>query len=314
MDDYRICYHDVVELENIGAAEYDIFISSFNLSQRVTELFDNVTAKEKYRLVFSRYEIGESQLPNDSCNVVNTDKNDIINFFHSFFESVTIDDNTKICVDLTGFIRPYFVTFIKFLYKLCNIHKIDFLYSEPQRYSEKGDTQFSSLASKVVNIDGCASENVPLDDGHDILILSSGYDDKLVDNIVSNKKNCSRRYCIVGFPSLTPDMYHESIYRLHNVDWGGNEPEIKFAPADNPFVTAQVIKEIVKKEWKANLSQSIYLSPLSSKPHVLGFLLFYLWEGEKYNVSMIYPYSENYKNNTSTGIGKIHKYSALLPS
>jgi hypothetical protein len=314
MKDYTICYKEKIENNSLTKMNYDYFISAHNLSYRVKKIFNTIGAKNKHRLIFNEYKFKHSEISQDEFDIHFPEVNNEVEFFRKYLEEFKFKNNSKICIDITGFIRPYMIVFINFLLKKFKIDKFDIIYSEPFQYKDKSDTKFSSLVKEVIIIPGCSSEDIKINENNDILIIASGYDDKLIDNVVSYKKNCKKIYNIIGFPSLSPDMYQENILRLQKVDWGGKdkEPYIKFAPANDPFVTAQTLKEILKKEKQKE--QNIYISPLSSKPQVLGFLLFYLWEGSKYNVNIIYPYSENYKKETSVGMGNIYKYSIILPN
>ncbi len=55
-------------------------------------------------------------------------------------------------------------------------------------------------------------------------------------------------------------------------------PNNYFAPANDPFVYAQVPKEIVDAENMKKKITNLYLCPLATKPIVLGLTLFYLME------------------------------------
>jgi hypothetical protein len=67
-----------------------------------------------------------------------------------------------------------------------------------------------------------------------------------------------------------------------------NLKKIKFAPAFDLFVTAQIINEIIEENPS---STNIYLSPLSTKPQSVGMALFYITNYEKLPISIIFPYS-----------------------
>ena len=87
-----------------------------------------------------------------------------------------------------------------------------------------------------------------------------------------------------------------------------------YAPAYDPFVTAQAISEYVEKQNKRAPITNIYLSPLSTKPHALGMALYFLWEhGFNKNISLIYPYCQQYITDNSDGIARIWRYEIQLP-
>jgi hypothetical protein len=43
--------------------------------------------------------------------------------------------NKNICIDITGFVRPYLILFVKALKKL-ELNKVTFIYSEPVQYDK----------------------------------------------------------------------------------------------------------------------------------------------------------------------------------
>ena len=87
-----------------------------------------------------------------------------------------------------------------------------------------------------------------------------------------------------------------------------------FAPANDPFVTAAVLQEIVKGLVTRNRLTNLYLSPLATKPQVLGFGLFYLTEWRNAPASLIFPFCQTYERETSAGIARIWKYTVDLPA
>ena len=87
-----------------------------------------------------------------------------------------------------------------------------------------------------------------------------------------------------------------------------------YAPAYDPFVTAQSINEYISKHQKQNPYTNIYLAPLSTKPHAIGMALFFLWENKNLqNVSLIYPYCQQYITDNSDGIARIWRYEIEIP-
>ena len=86
-----------------------------------------------------------------------------------------------------------------------------------------------------------------------------------------------------------------------------------FAPANDPFVAASVLQKIVDRRNAGEGITNLYLCPLSTKAHVLGFTLFYLTEWRNAAASIIFPFEEKYNQNTSKGIVRIWKYTVELP-
>ena len=225
------------------------------------------------------------------------------------FKTIELKNDSKVCVDITGFIRPHLIFFTKYLHRI-GIKKIDFLYSEPLHYSNAEDTTFSGFIDEVKLIEGCGSELILPNTDNDLLIISAGYDDKLIAKMSQYKSKIKKKYYLLGFPSLQPDMYQESILKIYQAKESIGKRIDKYAPAFDPFVTAQVISDIV--EENPNHS-NIYLSPLSTKPQTLGIIFYYLWNFETKPLSIIFPYSNIYNKKTAAGIKKTWKYTFELP-
>lgn len=85
-----------------------------------------------------------------------------------------------------------------------------------------------------------------------------------------------KKVLLFGFPAISPGMFQENILRAHEAEAAIETECFKdmdsniYAPAYDPFVTAQAISEYVEKQNKRAPITNIYLSPLSTKPHALG--------------------------------------------
>lgn len=212
----------------------------------------------------------------------------------------------KICIDITGFIRPHLIYLLK-LFSHLGVSKVDLLYTEPIHYKEADDTKFSGYIDGIQDVEGCSSINNNPNTDNDLLIICAGYDDDLIAKIAHNKGNCKKKYYILGFPSLQPDMYQESILKMENAKQSTGEfKKIKFAPAFDPFVTAQIINEIIEENPN---STNIYLSPLSTKPQTVGMALFYIKNHEEFPISIVFPYSKTYTSKHAEGIKRTWKYT-----
>ena len=175
------------------------------------------------------------------------------------------------------------------------------------QYKDADETKFSGYIDGIQDVEGCSSINNNPNADNDLLIICAGYDDDLIAKIAQNKGHCQKKYYILGFPSLQPDMYQESILKMENAKQSTGEfKKIKFAPAFDPFVTAQIINEIVDENPS---STNIYLSPLSTKPQTVGMALFYITNYEKLPISIIFPYSKTYTSKHAEGIKRTWRYT-----
>lgn len=298
--------------------KYSLFISSFNDSERVRSAFDEVSADQKIWLILPEYHYEESELPTESENVkvfmVSPDNADESNIIRIFFDEYKIMSHDNICVDLTGFLRPHLIFMVRYL-KAIGSKTLDFIYCDPNQYAGKEKTKFSSNFLNVQTIRGCEGVHDP-DTSNDFLIIGSGYDNNRIADVSKDKKYATKIQ-LFGFPSLRPDMFQENVlkaYKAEEDSTGGDYTFIEsetslLAPANDPFVTAQVLREFVIRENKKRKITNLYLSPLSTKAQTLGFALYYSFECVGENVSVIFPYYDSYSRETSIGISKIWKYT-----
>ncbi|MDB2463120.1 hypothetical protein N9W61_03370 [Algibacter sp.] len=203
---------------------------------------------------------------------------------------------------------------------LKKIKKINIIYSDPETYIKKENTNFSDSFLDVKQIVGCQGNHNPNTD-NDVLIIGAGYDDKRISDVAINKAN-AMKIQVFGFPSLQPDMFQENILRAYKAEESSMVGDLSFidsnhsifAPANDPFITAQLISEFVKKENERKEISNLYLSPLATKSQALGFTLFYVFECLDKPVSIIFPYYERYTRETSKGIAKIWLYTLEFPN
>ena len=118
-----------------------------------------------------------------------------------------------------------------------------------------------------------------LDTTTDLLIINSGYDDILISHVGEHKSNAAKIQ-IFGFPSLKADFYQENVFRASKAEEDvtphvGDKKRFVFAPAYDPFATAGVLRETVKKRKREKGITNLYLSPLATKSQLLGFSIYY---------------------------------------
>lgn len=303
--DYTIFYKKSYEDGEVDCGDgYDLFFSAYDGCERTIKIFKKVLSNKKIWIDFPHYQNEFDQEEVYRCDSFREDE-----YFIKLFESIQFKSDLNICVDITGFIRPHLIFFIKYLH-YSGIKKIDFLYSEPQHYNNAEDTTFSGFINEVKLIEGCGSSISLPDTDNDLLIVSAGYDDNLIARVLQFKSKIKKKYFLVGFPSLQPDMYQENILKINKVKDTIGKKIDRYAPAFDPFVTAQVISDIVEENGNHS---NIYLSPLSTKPQALGIAFYYLWNFEKKPLNIIFPYSNVYMPKTASGIKKTWKYTFELP-
>ncbi len=245
--DYTILYKEVLPIDGewISDNYWDIFISAYNLSERVKKVFNKVKCGEKLWIIFPEYEFGCLSLPgNEGYYLL---RNDEAEFIKTFFDDNKIElTGKKICIDMTGFIRPYLMFLIRWLHHK-GLKRIDVLYSEPDYYRNKEETRFSDeVVTQVRQVEGFKGVHSP-DNSNDLLIIGAGYDNKLIAQVANNKKSASKKYQLYGLPSLQADFYQENVLKADKAkeevgSRAGNDPNNYLAPANDPFVTANILK------------------------------------------------------------------------
>ncbi len=222
----------------------------------------------------------------------------------------------KLCIDITGFIIPKLLLLLRFLH-IKGFRSVDIIYTEPNQYINDEYAQFSDTLLEVKQITGYAGQHIS-DMANDLLIIAAGYDhSRIID--VANAKKSANKVLLFGFPPSSPDMFQENILRAYQAESAVGSDCFKdldmnvFAPANDPFMTAQALKEFMNHPRKKPFT-NVYFSPISSKPQALGMALFYIWEtGWKKEWSIIYPFCSRYNNDTSHGISRIWRYKIELP-
>jgi len=309
MTDYTIFYKS--QLSVVGnwskENEWDLFISAYNSSKRVSDVFAKVRAGHKSWLLFPEYNYAETEysgLNNYYAGAYTNEADYILGYVGTLNLNLS---RIRICIDLTGFIRPYQLFLTKLLWER-GVKRFDALYSEPNVYKEREKTKFSSGAGgkvrQVAGFEGAHSANT----SNDMLIIGSGYDDELIAR-VSYYKDAARKIQIFGLPSLRADMYQENELRAQLAEESLGPSLSYFAPANDPFVTASVLSEITRALEKQKQITNLYLSPLASKAQVLGFSLFHYLEGKQRPTSIIYPFRPHYSRETTEGLSRIWKYT-----
>ena len=313
--DYSIFFKSDVPIDEPIIGNWDLFISAYVPNERVCKVFDLVSAKEKHWLVFPEYEL-ENAAPTGG-KVFTYKSTDEADFINKYEEQVACKfDEIELCIDITGFIHPHLMYLLRLLHER-KVKKFDVIYSEPGWYKQSEKTKFSNESVRVVKQVLGYEGQLTTDTSNDLLIIGAGYDDMLISRVAENKST-ARKIQIFGFPPLQPDMYQENIIRASRASEAvgqpiGMEDNNHFAPAGDPFITANVLSSIVRAEGEKKRITNLYLSPLSTKVQTLGFCLFFLWECVGTHASILYPYCNNYPHETSVGISRIKKFTVVLP-
>lgn len=315
MIDYTLFYRRSINIDRIPqeTEHFDLFVSAFNPSDRITKVFDKICAERKVWLIQPEYQFTGIDLPQDFELVQPTSINEIdqINDLLNHIGSI---EGLKICVDVTGFMR-HTLLFLTAKLDFLGVRSFEAVYSEPMFYTRQEDTIFSTKTTGVTRpVSGMAGSTNT--NGKDFLIIAVGYDHSLVSEVTNHKDN-SIVYPLFGFPSLSPDMYQQSAIRSAEsgevtlqTSWTTNR---RFAPANDPFSTARSISEIVADIDKKDPLANIYLSPLSTKIQTLGFAIFWCLEGRKRGATtVLIPECSTYSRETSSGLKRLWTFTVEL--
>lgn len=288
---------------------WDVFISAYNDSKRVQELFKSIQANEKHWIILPEYGYTPIEIPKEPNVWVATERNEsdqIINTMGRILDPEKPEK--KICIDMTGFMRPQILFILKYL-KAIGINQFDMLYTEPSQYSRKEDTPFSlDDVTEVRQV--CGYEGLHTHDmSQDLIIIGTGYDHHLISRVILEKEG-SRLVQLHSLPSLSADMYQESLIRLDraSVPSHPSDDQVFFSSANDPYLTATALSKAYSRLKSMRNITNLYISPLATKPQALGFGLFYIRELESTPSSVIFPYSSKYSRETSKGIGRSWVY------
>lgn len=296
---------------------WDFFFSALNDSERVRGTFDKVQAQRKYWIIIPEYQYVDDEIPSDQ-NVLITDSfneaDQVIETIGSVLAGVGKD--ARVCIDITGLMRPQ-ILFVLRYFKQIDILNFDMIYTEPRNYSRKGDTEFTLSdvveVRQVSGFEGSHNLDMSREMSKDVLFIGVGYDSNLMSRVALDKDR-ARHLQLHSLPSLSADMYQESLVRLDRAGLPNNngDDQVFFSSANDPYFTASALSNAVSRISKMDSISNFYFSPLATKPQTLGFGLFYLKELDGTPSSIIFPFSSKYSRETSEGVGRSWRYPIFL--
>ncbi|MGB1762332.1 hypothetical protein [Alloalcanivorax xenomutans] len=317
MIDYSVFYRRSINPERMEreVSRHDYFISAYNSSERVRNVYNRVLADKKIWVIHPEYRYSPIEYPPGDI-VVAPEQSSEIEQANLVIEQLDLDTGCSICIDITGFMRHVLIFLIGKLHYL-GVRSLSVIYSEPKYYIKQEDTAFSTETSGLPRpVYGMSGSNQSLPQSKDFLVVGVGYDHKLISEVVEHKDNAIV-YPLFSFPSLSPDMYQQSAIR--SADSGpaslGNSWVVNrlFAPANDPFAIAEVVSELVHNIDRQAGGANIYLSPLSTKVQAVGFTLYWILEGRhRDSVTVLLPECITYTRETSRGLKRLWLYSLEL--
>jgi hypothetical protein len=290
-----------------------LLISAFNREDRVRHVFDRLPARHKQWIIHPQYQFAASELPSDG-EVIEPGGSDEREFALSYCAKCGHDLSAMpLCVDMTGFIVPELLALIK-VFRHRGVQTLDVLYSEPTKYVKGDRTEFATGTDLPVRqVLGYEGVHTPDMDG-DVLVIGVGYQHRLIQRVARNKDHARVKAEVFGLPSLQPHMYQESVLSAARAeDYVSPSPgETWFAPAADPFITAQVLSDAIADLRGRQTMTNLYLSPLGPKPMALGFALYHMLELQGEAASLIFPFSGGYAQRASEGVSRTWRYRLEL--
>jgi hypothetical protein len=294
-----------------GHWEWDLFISSFNDEERVQSVFRRASSARKHWLILPEYAYRAGDPPG-STNVFTYPHTNEADFMGAYGADAEFDPATdRICIDSTGFIVHHLLGLLQYLV-LRGVRRLDVLYAAPISYRRGERTVFvSGPIVGVRPISGFEGSHVPNQD-LDLLIIGTGYDSELIRRVAEHK-SAARKRQLFGWPSLQADMYQENIIGAEgaadSVGGAASPSSWLFAPAMDPFTTAQVLHDVTERERLSPGVTNLYLAPTGTKAQALGFAVYYLTECKNAAASLIVPLASHYPRETSQGLSTVWRYS-----
>ena len=301
-----------VAIDPKDSPKWDVLVSAFSKSERVRVPFFQFKACEKHWLIHGEYAYSTGDLPKGSVlTSASSNESEFIEQALGTLLSVLPRD-AKLAVDITGFMRPHLLFLLVYL-RSKGFSSFDAIYTEPGHYERKAETIFSSSVYEVRQVAGYEGTHVS-DMSDDVVVIGVGYDHDLVGQVIANKSR-ARLVQLLSLPSLSADMYQESLLRLDYVpDAPSHVPDehLCFASANDPYVTSAVLDEAVGRLEAQSRISNLYLSPLATKPQVLGFGMYYMRKTTAIPTSIVFPFARKYSQETATGIGRTWMYRVCV--
>lgn len=313
--EYGYFVRELVGSDCFSTGTWDALLAAYSSAQRAVALWGQC-AHIPVRLlaIHKEYDYQPCELP--PAEMVFSDELDEAEFAECMLDRLERMTGKSIncmslAVDVTAFMRPELICLVVGL-KRRGAVKVDFFYSEPVRYRSKGWTTFSSGVSEVRQVRGCEGLHDPMVP-EELLVIGTGYDDVLMRLVALEKPRASKAL-VLGFPSLAPDMYQENVWRVSRTEeeLGGDRSLLDelLAPASDPFETATIISEYISRIRDQKGHVNVYLSPLGTKPQVLGFALYFAMEclDAHTATSMLLPISTHYERITGDRVSRTWRY------
>jgi len=259
-----------------------------------TVLFDFEERKsdpeEKVRIAYKAYENYDCNVHSIECSIKDPsaclkslEKNDL-----------PLKEGQSIAVDISCFTKPYFFAILKYLKDHKHLSTITVFYTEPIAYrlSKGFYKSYHSSEGPLSIIELPGFPGLERRAAKSLLVVLVGFDGEL-SSYISEEVAPEKTIVVNGFPSYTPKFKDVSMINNEKIlGSSGALNSVKFARANNPFETFNLLDAIQKESGNAFLN----IAPLGTKPMALGACLFALMNS---STRILYPMPEKYTNVTT---------------
>lgn len=298
--------------DDMGQHRWDIFLSAYNPSERVCKTYDLAEAGTKRWLVHPEYNYDELDLRHLSDPYLGDSRDEgdwVIGALAPYMSQLT--SGATVGIDITGMMRPHILYLMAYL-EHQKIFSFDFIYTEPLFYKNKSETRFALKIEDVKPVAGYEGLH-PTAMSDAVLVVGAGYDHEAIGELII-RQSAARIITVNSLPSLSADMYQESVIRVARIPDLSiqSHNDVWHASASDPFCIASNLSFEFDRNRVDLDGRNVYLCPLATKPQAVGFGLFYLRELRGRSCSMVLPKIANYERDTSSGIGRRWKYPIFL--
>lgn len=307
MIDYDYFYRSRHSSSEPFPGRYDLFVSSWDDSERVRHVHEIVDAERKDWLIHPQYKLSAARIPSPAITLEVAEDTAIPGYLDKLRADGLDLSEIRLCVDITGMIRPHLMFLAKML-RYRGVRRFDALYAEPLSYANREHTRFNGgdviTTKEVVGFQGINTTS----EIRDVLVVAPGFDELSLKEVMNDKEH-ALLVEIFGLPSLQADMYQLNVLKAqpnvprHTLGLHSR----RFASASDPFAVAAELGRI-REQLQFQSPKRFYFAPLATKAQALGFALFYMAECEGQAASIIYPYAESYEPGTGSGVSGIWKY------
>ena len=179
--------------ELAAAGPWDVLLSAYDESERVTTPFRDLPAHHKQWLIHEEYGFSTADWPAGAIELTASfDPADILDYeigHRNLFLG------SKVCIDSTGFVRPHLLVLLHTLLDI-GVRSFDVIYSDPVRYVADENTEFAGTVTaveQVLGYEGVHSATA----NKEIIVIGAGYDYEQISRACEARRSATK-YILTG--------------------------------------------------------------------------------------------------------------------